>query len=89
MITGFDPPHLFVDEQLSGPYSFWHHTHRFETKGRGTSITDEIRYLLPFGPLGTLVHTMFVRRQLTGIFDHRRQVIAEQFGDSPTHLSLL
>ena len=89
MITAFDPPHLFVDEQLSGPYSFWHHTHRFEATGRGTNITDEIRYLLPFGSLGTLVHALFVRRQLKGIFDHRRRVIAGQFGQSPSHLAVL
>ena len=92
MITAFDPPHLFVDEQLNGPYSFWHHTHRFEAKGTGTVISDEIRYLLPFGPLGSLVHTLFVRRQLEGIFAHRRKVIAQQFPGKvpePPHLSLL
>jgi ligand-binding SRPBCC domain-containing protein len=79
MITAFDPPHLFVDEQLSGPYSFWHHTHRFEVQGSGTLIHDEIRYLLPFGALGRLVHTLMIRRQLEGIFAHRRRVIEEQF----------
>jgi ligand-binding SRPBCC domain-containing protein len=89
LITAYDPPQLFVDEQLIGPYSFWHHTHRFEATARGTTITDEIRYLLPFGPLGSLVHALFVRRQLKGIFDHRRRVIAEQFGQSPSHLTVL
>jgi ligand-binding SRPBCC domain-containing protein len=92
MITAYDPPNLFVDEQLSGPYSFWHHTHRFAAKGTGTNITDEIRYVLPFGPVGSLVHTLVVRRQLEGIFAHRREVIAEQFpGKVPVaaHLSLL
>ena len=29
LISDFDPPHGFVDQQLSGPYSFWHHTHTF------------------------------------------------------------
>jgi ligand-binding SRPBCC domain-containing protein len=92
MITTYDPPHLFVDEQLNGPYSFWHHTHRFEAKGTGTNISDEIRYVLPFGPLGSLVHTLVVRRQLEGIFAHRRKIIAEQFPGKvpdPSHLSLL
>jgi len=88
LITAFDPPHLFIDEQLSGPYSFWHHTHRFESKGTGTNIIDEIRYLLPFGPLGSLVHTLAVRRQLTRIFAHRREVINDLF-HSPAHLSVL
>jgi len=82
LITKYDPPHCFVDEQLSGPYSFWHHTHRFEPAGHGTRIVDEIRYLLPFGPLGKLVHAVAVRRQLEGIFAHRRKVIARQFPGS-------
>jgi ligand-binding SRPBCC domain-containing protein len=88
MITKFDPPHLFVDEQLNGPYSFWHHTHRFEARGNKTVIKDEIRYVMPFGPLGKLAHALVIRRQLEGIFVHRRKVIAEQF-PAAAHLSLL
>jgi ligand-binding SRPBCC domain-containing protein len=88
MITAFDPPHLFVDEQLSGPYSFWHHTHRFEARDNGTLIKDEIRYILPFGPLGRLVHALAVRRQLQGIFAHRRRVIAATFPGAG-HLSVV
>jgi ligand-binding SRPBCC domain-containing protein len=81
MITTYDPPHRFVDEQLSGPYSFWHHTHEFEADGDGTVIRDHVRYMLPFGPLGDLVHTLAVRRQVEGIFTHRRTVIAAEFGE--------
>ena len=82
MITRYDPPHMFVDEQLSGPYSFWHHTHRFESAGTGTRILDEVLYLMPFGPLGKLAHRLAVRRQLAGIFSHRKLVIADRFPGS-------
>jgi ligand-binding SRPBCC domain-containing protein len=81
MITTYDPPHVFVDEQLSGPYSFWHHTHRFEASEVGTLLTDEVRYLLPSGPLGDLVHAVAIKRQLRGIFAHRHRVIADKFGE--------
>jgi len=80
MITTYDPPFRFVDEQLAGPYAFWHHTHSFEEVEGGTWIRDEVRYLLPFGPLGRIVHTLFVRRKLDAIFHHRHQIIEGVLG---------
>jgi ligand-binding SRPBCC domain-containing protein len=81
LITTFEPPHKFVDEQILGPYSFWHHTHTFApTAAGGTELGDIVRYALPLGPLGDLVQTLAVRRQLAGIFNHRRQVVAQRFG---------
>ena len=84
LITRYDPPRCFVDEQLSGPYSFWHHTHRFEHRDGGTWLTDEVHYALPMlliGPLGELVHALYVRPALVRIFDYREQVFAMLFGD--------
>jgi len=71
-ISEYDPPHRFVDVQLKGPYAFWHHTHTFVAEGDGTRIRDEVRYMLPFGPLGRIAHRLLVRRQLDTIFGHRR-----------------
>ncbi len=79
MITSHQPPHLFVDEQLMGPYSFWHHTHRFEDLQGHTLLTDEVRYLPPFGPVGRLVHGLVLRHSLQRIFRHRREFIARTF----------
>lgn len=84
LISDYEPPHRFVDVQLRGPYSFWHHTHTFEAVPGGTRIVDEVRYLLPFGPLGSLVHGLFVRRDIHGIFRYRQQIIPACFGlDAP------
>lgn len=84
LITRYDPPRCFVDEQLSGPYSFWHHTHRFEQRDGGTWLSDEVHYALPMllvGPLSQLVNTLYVRPSLRRIFDYRAQVFAGLFGD--------
>ncbi len=82
-IARYEPPHMFVDVQLRGPYAFWHHTHRFSTIGeRGTLIEDEVLYLLPFGLLGKIPHRIWIKRQLTRIFDYRANVIAALFGSS-------
>lgn len=80
MITAYEPGVSFVDEQLNGPYSFWHHTHRFEAVPGGTLLLDEIRYLPPFGILGQIAHAVAIKGQLQGIFSHRHRVILEKFG---------
>lgn len=85
LITRYDPPRCFVDEQLSGPYSFWHHTHRFEHHNGGTLLNDEVHYALPMvlvGPARDLVHSLYVRPALLQIFDYRQQVFASLFGDA-------
>jgi ligand-binding SRPBCC domain-containing protein len=83
LISEYDPPRQFVDEQLSGPYCFWHHTHSFEAQGDGTLIRDRVRYALPLFLIGLgrdLVHRLYVRRELEAIFDYRRDVFASLFG---------
>lgn len=83
LITRYDPPSCFVDEQLSGPYSFWHHTHRFEQRHGGTLLQDELSYALPLalmGPARELVHTLYVRPALERIFAYRRRMFAGLFG---------
>jgi len=79
LITKYDPPHCFVDTQLKGPYSFWHHTHTFHEDGGETVIQDTVRYIVPFGPLGDLAHWLFIRSDLEKIFDYRMEVIARRF----------
>lgn len=79
-IREWNPPFLFVDEQLSGPYRLWHHTHIFEDHGDGTMMKDHVRYQLPFGILGRLVHALKVRHDVEQIFAFRRTLIARHFG---------
>ncbi|MFN0118071.1 MAG: SRPBCC family protein [Elusimicrobiota bacterium] len=79
LISEYEPPHKFVDVQLKGPYSFWHHTHLFEEHPEGTLIKDIVHYCLPFGLVGNLLHGLFVKRQLHGIFAYREKVISDFF----------
>lgn len=76
-IAEWQPPHRFVDRQLRGPYRLWHHTHTFTPVAGGTVVEDTVRYR-PFG--GALVHRLFVRRDLEGIFTFRQEQILNAFG---------
>lgn len=76
-ITRWEPPVEFVDEQLSGPYAYWQHTHRFEERDGSTIIEDIVRYSLPFGILGDIVHPL-IRLQLNHIFAFRQSAVCER-----------
>jgi ligand-binding SRPBCC domain-containing protein len=78
-IHEWQPPHRFVDVQLRGPYTLWHHTHTFEERDGGTLCLDCVRYR-PRG--GALVNWLFVRRDVERIFQYRQQRMRELFEGS-------
>jgi len=75
-ITEYEPPFFFVDEQMAGPYAYWHHRHDFKPTEYGALVSDRVDYALPFGPLGRLAHRLAVRSQLQQIFDYRQNALA-------------
>lgn len=79
-IAKWRPQVSFVDEQESGPYAMWRHTHEFESRGQHTLIRDRVEYALPFGPFGRLAHATVVKRTLKRIFDFRREAAGQIFG---------
>lgn len=79
-ITHVEKPYYFVDEQRFGPYSFWHHKHFIKEIEGGVEMTDTIHYKLPFGPLGDLVNSIIVKKQLSGIFEFRKKKLESIFG---------
>lgn len=69
----------FIDEQRFGPYAFWHHRHTFESVEGGVLMKDLVYYGMPFGPIGSLVHALFVKRKLGQIFSFRREMLETRF----------
>ncbi|SOD11914.1 SRPBCC family protein [Pedobacter xixiisoli] len=78
-ISSVNAPHSFVDEQLKGPYAYWHHEHTFEEKGGKVLMKDKVTYAVPFGVLGQLANKLVVRSKLEEIFNYRTKKILEFF----------
>jgi ligand-binding SRPBCC domain-containing protein len=76
-IVEWDPPHRFIDTQLSGPYTLWHHTHVFTERDGGTLCEDHVRYR-PRG--GALMNWLFVRADVERIFEYRQEQLRKRFG---------
>jgi len=74
LISRWEPPFEFIDEQIEGPYRAWVHRHRFRKEGGATVMEDRVKYELPFYPWGEWVHFP-VRKQLERIFDYRRETV--------------
>ncbi len=74
------PERLFVDEQIFGPYKFWHHLHYFERIDKEKiRMVDRVYYILPLGILGDLIQLIIIKNRLNQIFDYRKMKIEEIF----------
>lgn len=78
-IKSVNKPHTFTDIQLKGPYRCWEHTHTFTQTDNGVLMKDEVKYQLPFGPLGALTHALLVKKKLEALFWYRKAAIERIF----------
>jgi hypothetical protein len=76
--TRYIPGSLFQDEQESGPFARWVHTHRMRDEPTGGSmLEDEVEYALPVGPLGRAAGGAYARQRLERTFAYRHAVTRE------------
>ncbi|NND33977.1 MAG: SRPBCC family protein [Saprospiraceae bacterium] len=84
-ITAVQKDEYFIDEQRFGPFSFWHHEHRFTTVPGGVRMTDLLHYALPLGIIGRLTNRLVVAKRIDHIFEFRQQVIDEMFASQKVY----
>jgi len=78
-ISTWSPPHVFVDEQLAGPFHSWHHTHRFRMLSpQSTEMVDVVRYRLPLWPVSAPVRPL-VTAEVARIFAYRNRGLTALF----------
>ncbi len=69
--TAYEPGRMFRDEQVSGPFAKWVHTHLFEPRGEHSELVDQIDYGLPLGGLGSFFGDAFTVSTLERMFNFR------------------
>lgn len=75
--TAYDPPRMFQDVQVSGPFKSWRHTHIVSPHADGAVLRDEIEFEPPLGFLGTLAAPFAIMPKLEKMFEYRHQVTKE------------
>ncbi len=75
--TAYDPPRMFEDVQISGPFRSWRHRHIVEPHADGAVLRDEIEYEMPIPIFGPLAAPLVVTPKLEKMFGYRHQVTKE------------
>lgn len=75
--TVYDPPNMFEDVQISGPFAKWRHQHIVKPHEDGAVLRDEIEYEPPMAFLGTIVAPIAITPKLEKMFDYRHKVTKE------------
>ena len=84
--TEYDPPRVFADRQVSGPFASWYHRHLFIDDGSGgTRLRDEVDYEPPLGWLGKQFGGRYLEEKLEKLFGFRHDMTRKivESGDFP------
>lgn len=72
--TAYDPPRMFEDVQVSGPFASWRHRHIVEPHSDGAILRDEIEFEPPMSLIGRLAAPMLILPKLEKMFEFRHGV---------------
>ena len=75
-VTEMDRPRRFADEQVSGVFGSLVHEHTFEEASDETVMRDDVRFEMPFGPLGRVGEPV-ARRRLRALVDYHAEALGK------------
>lgn len=77
--TKYEPPKMFEDIQVSGPFKSWRHQHIIKPHENGAILRDEIEFEPPMSFLGSLMTPIFIMPKIEKMFEFRHQVTKDYF----------
>ncbi|MES2515219.1 MAG: SRPBCC family protein [Bacteroidota bacterium] len=87
LISAYERPFHFRDEQVKGAFNSFKHDHYFEQKGELVLMTDTFNYESPYGIIGKCFNQLVLTKYLTGFLMQRNMMIKE-FAESEKWRSL-
>lgn len=72
--TSYDPPRMFEDVQVKGPFRSWRHRHLVIPHEEGAILRDEIAFEAPMGIAGRLLAPALIIPRLKTLFAYRHKV---------------
>ncbi len=72
--TKYEPPRMFEDAQISGPFKSWRHRHIIEPHEEGALLKDEIDFEPPLWIFGKIAAPFAILPKLEKMFDYRHEV---------------
>lgn len=72
--TKYEPPQIFEDVQISGPFKSWRHQHIVLPHASGAILRDEIEFEPPMSIFGTLAAPFLIVPKIEKMFEYRHEV---------------
>ena len=79
--TVYDPPRMFEDIQISGPFASWRHRHIVLPHADGAILRDEIEFEPPMWIFGRLAAPIAIIPKLKKMFDYRHRMTRQAILD--------
>lgn len=76
-ITAFDRPYFFKDEQTSGAFKSFVHTHTFSQVGDKVIMKDVFEFQSPYGLAGKIFNALVLTNYMRKFLEERNQIIKE------------
>jgi len=74
-ITSMVKPYHFTDIMMKGTFKSFKHQHLFRQKGKKTVMTDVLEFESPFGIIGKIFNTLFLKNYMQNFLIARNSLI--------------
>lgn len=76
-VTAMEQPFSFTDEMVEGAFKSMKHEHHFKPIENGTLAIDIFSFETPYGAIGKMINTFYLRRYMEQLLQLRNKMIRE------------